>query len=85
MSLGQENDTKTYAHRTVQLFVPLAEDLLEWRMRSGCPASTALVFRVRSVCGRRRPLRHSFASLLLHEGRSVVFVARQLGNDARVS
>jgi integrase len=37
----------------------------------------------------RRPtrcaLRHSFASLLLHEGRSVVYVARQLGHDARLT
>lgn len=34
---------------------------------------------------RARPydLRHSFASLLLHEGRSVIYVARQLGHDAR--
>ena len=30
-------------------------------------------------------LRHSFASLLLHEGRSVIYVARQLGNDPRVT
>ncbi|MBV8946092.1 MAG: hypothetical protein JOZ95_11780 [Solirubrobacterales bacterium] len=30
-------------------------------------------------------LRHSFASLLLHEGRSVIFVARQLGHDARLT
>jgi integrase len=28
-------------------------------------------------------LRHSFASLLLHEGRSVIYVARQLGHNAR--
>jgi integrase len=28
-------------------------------------------------------LRHSFASALLHEGRSVIYVARQLGHDAR--
>lgn len=27
-------------------------------------------------------LRHSFASLLLHEGRSVIYVARQLGHSA---
>ena len=35
---------------------------------------------------RARPydLRHSFASLLLHEGRSVVYVARQLGHSAKV-
>ena len=30
-------------------------------------------------------LRHSFASLLLPEGRSVVYVARQLGHDARLT
>ncbi len=28
-------------------------------------------------------LRHSFASLLLHEGRSVIYVARQLGHSAQ--
>jgi integrase len=30
-------------------------------------------------------LRHSFASLLLHEGRSVIYVARQLGHDTRLT
>jgi len=30
-------------------------------------------------------LRHSFASLLLHEGRSVIYVARQLGHDPRLT
>jgi integrase len=30
-------------------------------------------------------LRHSFASLLLHEGRSVTYVARQLGHDAQLT
>ncbi len=30
-------------------------------------------------------LRHRFASLLLHEGRSVIYVARQLGHDARLT
>ena len=36
---------------------------------------------------RARPydLRHSFASLLLHEGRSVIYVARQLGHDASLT
>jgi len=33
----------------------------------------------------RSDLRHSFASLLLHEGRSVIYVARQLGHDARLT
>jgi integrase len=37
--------------------------------------------------GHARPydLRHSFASLLLYEGRSVIYVARQLGHDARLT
>ena len=30
-------------------------------------------------------LRHSFASLLLHEGRSVIYVARQLGHSAKLT
>lgn len=30
-------------------------------------------------------LRHSFASLLLHEGRSVIYVARQLGHGAELT
>lgn len=36
---------------------------------------------------RQRPydLRHSFASLLLHEGRSVIYVARQLGHGAALT
>jgi len=37
------------------------------------------------VAGRPYDLRHSFASLLLHEGRSVIYVARQLGHDARLT
>lgn len=38
----------------------------------------------RAKLARSRPydLRHSFASLLLHEGRSVIYVARQLGHGA---
>jgi integrase len=111
VSLGQEKDTKTAAHRTVRLLAPLREDLLVWRLRSGRPGETGLVFpghggglwtkttydnwRNRAFGRARRAakadgatpyaLRHSFASLLLHEGRSVVYVARQLGHDARLT
>lgn len=52
-----------------------------WRRRSFDAART----------GARAPnttpytLRHSFASLLLHEGRSVVYVARQTGHGARLT
>ena len=35
--------------------------------------------------GRPYDLRHSFASLLLHEGRSVIYVARQLGHGAQLT
>ena len=108
MSLGEEKDTKTTAHRTVRLLSPLREDLPEWRMRSGPPLEGALVFpgpegglwtydnwRKRAFdCARTAAgadqatpyaLRHSFAGLLLHEGRSVVYVARQTGHDARLT
>lgn len=37
------------------------------------------------VEGRPYDLRHSFASLLLHEGRSVIYVARQLGHGAQLT
>lgn len=50
----------------------------KWRERVFLPA-------IRSVgLEHARPydLRHSFASLLLHEGRSVIYVARQLGHGA---
>ncbi len=111
VSLGEEKDTKTAAHRTVRLLQPLALDLREWRLRSGRPSTKQLVFpsaadtmwsqpayqswrrrafrRALDGAGveHARPydLRHSFASLLLHEGRSVIYVARQLGHDARLT
>jgi integrase len=111
VSLGEEKDTKTAAHRTVRLLAPLAADLRAWRLRSGRPAGQALVFPSASGAvwsqpayqsWRRRAfkraldgagieharpydLRHSFASLLIHEGRSVIYVARQLGHDARLT
>lgn len=52
-----------------------------WRRRAFRRASLA------AGLAHARPydLRHSFASLLLHEGRSVIYVARQLGHDARLT
>jgi integrase len=111
VSLGEEKDTKTLAHRTVRLLAPLREDLLAWRMRCGRPTDAALLFpgpagkvwtkttydnwrsrafdRAARAAGAEYAtpyaLRHSFASLLLHEGRSVTYVARQLGHDARLT
>src|SRR5438067_13606228 len=60
----------------------MSENAFEmWRARAWTAALEA--------CGvaYQRPydLRHSFASLLLHEGRSVIYVARQLGHDARLT
>jgi integrase len=61
---------------------PWSEPAYEsWRKR-------AFVRAVRAVgIAHARPydLRHSFASLLLHEGRSVIFVARQLGHGAQLT
>ena len=110
-SLGELQDTKTRAHRTVRLLAPLAGDLAEWKREAAPAADRALVFpgpggrpwskttwdnwRRRAfdtACAtiglegaRPYDLRHSFASLLLHEGRSVMYVARQLGHDARLT
>lgn len=44
ISLGEERDTKTAAHRTVRLLPALAADLREWRLRSGRPRDSQLVF-----------------------------------------
>jgi integrase len=111
VSLGQEKDTKTTAHRTVRLLAPLREDLVAWKLRSERPRDRKLVFpgpagglwtkttydnwrkrafdRARRAAGADEAtpyaLRHSFASLLLHEGRSVIYVARQMGHDARLT
>lgn len=52
-----------------------------WRRRAFRRATTA----ARLPRARPYDLRHSFASLLLHEGRSVIYVARQLGHDARLT
>lgn len=52
-----------------------------WRRRAFDRAATA------AGAGHARPydMRHSFASLLLHEGRSVIDVARQLGHGAQLT
>jgi integrase len=52
-----------------------------WRRRAFRRATQA------AGLAQARPydLRHSFASFLLHEGRSVIYAARQLGHDARLT
>lgn len=52
-----------------------------WRRRAFDRACMAIGLKG----ARPYDLRHSFASLLLHEGRSVMYVARQLGHDARLT
>jgi integrase len=53
----------------------------KWRSRVFAPA----LARIGLYTGRPYDLRHSFASLLLHEGRSVIYVARQLGHGAELT
>jgi integrase len=52
-----------------------------WRRRAFARALTAASVQH----ARPYDLRHSFASLLLHEGRSVIYVARQLGHGAALT
>jgi integrase len=93
--------------RSVRLLTPLAQDLREWRIRSGRPGDdrpvipaldggfmtqngfnkwraqvwAAALAKVGVPYQRPYDLRHSFASLLLHEGRSAIYVGRQLGHS----
>jgi Phage integrase family len=53
----------------------------KWRRRVFTPALRS----IRVERGRPYDLRHAFASLLLHEGRSVIYVARQLGHGAELT
>jgi integrase len=53
----------------------------KWRHRVFTPALHSIGIER----GRPYDLRHSFASLLLHEGRSVIYVARQLGHGAELT
>lgn len=61
---------------------PWGEDGYDnWRERIWTPA----VARAGLPAAIPYVLRHSFASLLLHEGRSVIYVARQLGHGAELT
>jgi integrase len=53
----------------------------KWRSRVFVPGCAAAGI----ASARPYDLRHSFASLLLHEGRSVIYVARQLGHGAEMT
>jgi integrase len=103
--------SKTGRRRVVRLLRPLASDVAAWRLASGRPSASALVFpsakrdrwtdeaykswarhafaRAAKAAGvpHATPyaLRHSFVSLLLAEGRSVLDVAAQAGHKASLS
>jgi integrase len=53
----------------------------QWR----APTWAGALDRVGLHYQRPYDLRHSFGSLLLHEGRSVIYVARQLGHGAALT
>jgi integrase len=105
------NASKTGRRRNVRLLSPLSADLAAWRLVSGSPSPSTLVFpgavgkrwtdeaykswarhafrRAAKVAGvidaTPYSLRHSFVSLLLAEGRSVLDVAAQAGHKASLS
>jgi len=108
---GSPKATKNQQRRSVRLLSPVAQDLREYRLAIGRPASEMLLLRdgrdepwdknawqtwradrwvpacrVAGLTPIPRPydLRHSFASLLLAEGRQPVWVARQLGHSLAV-
>ncbi len=79
MACGRPGDDRPVIPRPSDGGVMSAKSFNVWRGETFLPALG------RAGLSRARPydLRHSFASLLLHEGRSVIYVARQLGHDAR--
>jgi integrase len=79
MACGRPGDDQPVIPRPSDGAELSAKSFNVWRGDTFVPALE------RAGLERARPydLRHSFASLLLHEGRSVIYVARQLGHDAR--
>jgi integrase len=79
MACGRPADDVPVVPRPSDDGVLSAKSFNVWRGETFVPALKA------AGLDRARPydLRHSFASLLLHEGRSVIYVARQLGHNAR--
>ncbi|HEX5923889.1 MAG TPA: tyrosine-type recombinase/integrase [Baekduia sp.] len=79
MASGRPADDQPVIPRPSDGAVMSARSFNDWRGATFGPALTAA-----GLAGARPyDLRHSFASLLLHEGRSVIYVARQLGHNAR--
>jgi integrase len=79
MACGRPGDDRPVIPRPSDGGMMSAKSFNVWRGEVFVPALD------RAGTDRARPydLRHSFASLLLHEGRSVIYVARQLGHNAR--
>jgi integrase len=79
MACGRPGDDVPVIPRPSDGGVMSAKSFNVWRGDTFAPALDA------AGLDHARPydLRHSFASLLLHEGRNVIYVARQLGHDAR--
>jgi integrase len=79
MACGRPGDDRPVIPRPSDAGELSAKSFNVWRGETFVPALE------RAGLDHARPydLRHSFASLLLHEGRSVIYVARQLGHDAR--
>jgi integrase len=79
MACGRPGDDRPVIPRPSDGGELSAKSFNVWRGETFVPALE------RAGLDHARPydLRHSFASLLLHEGRSVIYVARQLGHDAR--
>lgn len=79
MACGRPGDDRSVIPRPSDGDTMSAKSFNVWRDNVFVPALE------RAGLERARPydLRHSFASLLLHEGRSVIYVARQLGHNAR--
>jgi integrase len=79
MASGRPADDAPVIPRPSDGGVMSARSFNDWRGATFGPALAAAGLPP----ARPYDLRHSFASLLLHEGRSVIYVARQLGHDAR--
>ncbi len=80
MAAGRPDDSQlVFPGKEGQVWTQAAYQ--SWRRR----AFNRGVLAAGLVHARPYDLRHSFASLLLHEGRSVIYVARQLGHDARLT
>jgi integrase len=79
MACGRPGDDQPVIPRPSDGGELSAKSFNEWRGKVFAPALEDAGL----APARPYDLRHSFASLLLHESRSVIYVARQLGHDAR--